>query len=133
MDMVVMAKKKRNSVRSFRLTNDTWQYVLFIRLGGTKEQAVEWFEKKFGEPAMFASGSDQPRLLGSCIYRDDEKSHLIWFADKSPGAGIVCHEALHSTAHALRASGLGPLTLENEEAYAYLQMWTVMQIARRVW
>ncbi|WZO97327.1 hypothetical protein EP7_004352 [Isosphaeraceae bacterium EP7] len=125
-------KKKRPAkrIRSFKIENDVWQYVLFVRVGGTREQAESWFDKTFGEPQSLA-------WLSKCrnattFYRTDERSHLIWF-DAKPGGGIVSHEALHSVQHVLSHSGLGPLSEATEEAYAYLLGWTVMQIGLRLW
>lgn len=124
--------KKRNpkKIRTFKIQNDVWRNMLFVRLGGSGDQALKWFERKFGEnpkPTVVAESN------GSTIYDTGEKSHLIWFSEQKPSGSLVSHEALHSVKHVLTCSGLGPLTDETEEAYAYLLGWTVRQIGRKVW
>lgn len=124
-----LRKTKKPKVKTVRFVNDVWQYVLFVRIGGTKEQAVQWFEKRFDlKPAEF--GKDSSR--GCCIYANGESSHLIWF-DDIPGGALAAHEAFHSAVHIGIESGLSPVCEQNEEAYAYLIAWTVHEIGRRFW
>lgn len=124
-----MAKKRdAKRITAFKLENEVWQYALFVRVGGTREQALRWFERKLcGAPETEKSGP-----YATTFYRNDERSHLIWF-EEVPGGGTAAHEALHSVKHVLAHVGLGPLSDDTEEAYAYLLQWTVSEIGRRLW
>lgn len=118
-------KKTKPTVHRF--INDVYQYALFVRIGGTREHALRWFEKKFN----VAEHESKATVHGSMIFMDDERSHMIWLAD-AKNLGILAHEALHSVNHVMRGAGVGPMCEDNEEAYAYLLQWTVNRIAGAV-
>lgn len=123
---------KTPAVKTYRVINPLYNYALFVRIGGTWQQAHDWFVQKFGPP-----GAKDASRMGRCkhattFYAEGEPSHMIWFDDR-PGAAIVAHEALHSTVHLMKTIGMGPLCEENEEAFAYLQMWVVAAIGDRLW
>lgn len=125
-----MSRKKRERVKTYKIINQTWQYALFLRVGGTVEAATRWFDKKFD-----VDSDDSANISADArtSYVTDERSHLIWFKHHCPGAGLIAHEAFHSTKHVLTHAGLGPLNDETEEAFAYLLMWTVREIGQRIW
>lgn len=105
-----------------RIVNETFHYALFVRVGGTKESAIRFFERKFRP-----DGGDtraQASAIGSVIFADYERSHVCWLSDEA-NLGVVAHEALHSVSHVMRHAGVGPMCEQNEEAYAYLLQWTV--------
>lgn len=115
------------AVRTFALHNEVWCYTLFIRIGGTREQAERWIDRKFKKNGKIREGP-----TATTFYLDSERDHLIWFLER-PGTGIIAHEAFHSVLHVCRHLRLGPPCDANEEAYAYLIEWTARQIARRVY
>lgn len=123
---------KKNAVKSFRLDNLVWQFSIFVRVGGTKEQAHDWFCKKFEIEEAGWLDSEQSATNARCFFNGDKTDHLIWF-NAVPGASVLAHEALHSAHHVLTRKGLGKLSDETEEAYAYLIQWIVRQIAEKVW
>jgi hypothetical protein len=118
---------KRKKLKTFSFVNPIYDYRVFIRVGGTKDEAITWASKKFD--CNF--GSSKPSQACAFLPEDDS-SHMIWFKD-IPGGGVVSHESLHSAAHVLRHVGVGPLTDETEEAYTYLTGWTAREIGRRLW
>lgn len=115
-------------VRTKKITNQVYPFALFLRLGGTKEQAAKWFEAKFEiqEYETYRSA------MATTFVLTNEPSHLIWFKEV-PGAPIIAHEALHSVKHILSTMGLERLQDANEEAYAYMMQWTVNQIVEWMW
>jgi hypothetical protein len=121
-----MASKKRTKVSTHRIVNDTFQYALFVRIGGTREGAIQWFEKKFSAERPEVQNVNGP--TGTTFYKNYETSHLIWFAE-TPTPGITAHEALHSVRHVLTTIGFPEMCEQNEEAFAYLLQWTVNRIA----
>lgn len=114
-------------VVSFRIQNDTWNYVVFVRIGGTIHEAEEWFEKKF----QTGEREYRPFSNARMIAIEGEKSHLLWF-ERTPDEGRLAHEAFHSVAHVLRESGLRSMRSSNEECFAYLLEWTVNEIALKI-
>lgn len=114
---------KKHKPTVHRFINDVYQYALFVRIGGTKEGAVRWFEKKFN----VAEHESMATVQGSTIFLDEERSHMIWLADLN-NIGILAHEALHSVQLVMTHAGVGPMCKQNEEAYAYLLQWTVNRI-----
>lgn len=122
--------RKKQKIRRFRIQCDLYPYAVYIITGGTKQRAIDWFDVKFkGEKKTKITEATH----GSMIFMEQEMSHVIWFLGPKPGAGIVAHEAFHSACHVLRLVGLGPLDEKNEEAFAYLLMWTTVEIGRKVW
>jgi hypothetical protein len=128
-----LKRKLKPRLRTFRIQNPVWQYVLFVRAGGTRDEAERWFRRQFGEPPEVSSDGQLWATSAMTFSRRTEKSHLIWFESLKPDGAIVAHEAVHSVTHALQASGLAPLTEQTEEAYAYLVQWTVKVIGDRLW
>ena len=127
--------RKKNKIITFKLINPVFLYAVFIRIGGNKEDAIKFFEKKFEIEASEISARNQNEsacLAGSTIFSDGESSHLVWF-DSVPGAGIASHEGLHSTIHALTECGLGPIDENNEEAYAYCLQWFLRKLGEKIW
>lgn len=124
--------KKKQKIRRFKLECDVYPYALFVITGGTKQQAIDWFDVKFKGRKDTIVEEDE-NLQGSMIHLDNELSHLIWFKDSKPGGAIVAHEALHSVCHVMKVLKMGALCENNEEAFAYLLMWTVKKIGNRVW
>ncbi|MDX1463960.1 MAG: hypothetical protein R3359_12955 [Marinirhabdus sp.] len=122
-------KPKKTAIRTFKVVNDVWSYAIFVRIGGSVEQAAKAMDKLF--ESSFAEDNSNPHALARCFLLDNEKSHLIWFRE-SPGAGLLTHEVLHSVHHVLDCSGM-QLNRETEEAYAYLIDWTVRQIGFKIW
>lgn len=123
---------KRKKLRTFKITNPVYQYIVFIRIGGTVEEAEAWFFKKF-EIAPENRGATASCCHARTLFFDNERSHVIWF-DSLPGAGVVSHEAFHSVNHVLRHCGVkAPMEYENEEIWAYLLTWTVQQIGGKIW
>ena len=131
-------KKKKNKkkissslakTRTFKIENPVWSYVIFVRVGGSDEQAAKATDKLFGSNIH----DDGPGLdaAGRCFLPGGEKSHVIWFKN-IPGVGLLSHESFHSVHHVLQLSGLA-LNNETEEAYAYLLDWTVKEIGFRIW
>ena len=137
-----MKRKRKPKSVCFKLSNLVWQYALFVRAGGTEEQAERWFRRAFQVPdAEFSQvRKSRTRTLAHDVgtsattwTKQDEKSHMIWFEACQPSASIVAHEAVHSASHVLGTSGLAPQVPETEEAYAYLVQWTVGSIGNRLW
>lgn len=92
-------KKTKPTVHRF--INDTYQYALFVRIGGSREDALRWFEKKFSAEQPDVRDGSGP--TGTTFYKKYETTHLIWFAE-TPTPGITAHEALHSVRHVLITS-----------------------------
>lgn len=129
-----MAKKKRRQPYQFRIINETWQYAVIVRIGGTEEQTMKAFERHFpsDNPDKLKASRKATRLAGRTIYRDGESCHMLWFPS-IPNGGIVAHEAIHSALHVFRVKGMNALPPDSEEALCYLVQWTVNEIGRRVW
>lgn len=133
-----MKTKPKPKIVRFSKVNDVYQYRLFVILGGTGKEAERWMLKKFKADKVNSSPDDEPaspekRNRGATLYLPGESSHVLWFSLLSPGAGIISHEALHSVHHISRVIGLGGLTDDTEEAYAYLVAWTVTAVTGRAW
>ena len=128
--MVKRKTPKKIKVKTYKVLNPVYSYALFLRIYGTKEEALSWFDKKFEceQPAVNNLSAKE----GSFIFTPSKRSHLLWFGD-IPGGGLAAHEALHSVKHVLEHAGLGPLNNDTEEAYAYLLDWTVRQIGCKLW
>jgi hypothetical protein len=115
-------------VREWKIVNPVYHYVILIRQGGTLKQAIAWAKKKLGCEFRIKGHV----TVGRIFIKDDEITHCIWFPEK-PGGGTVAHEAYHSIMHVMESVGMERPTRENEEAYAYLLAWTVIEIGRLLW
>lgn len=116
---------KERAIRTFKLINRVWQYALFVRIGGTQDQAKKWFVKKFNADPTLQSGPE-----GTVFYLRDTSTHVMWFSGP-PSPALCAHEAFHSVLHVLTFKGLGPPSDTTDEAYAYLIQWTVENILSR--
>lgn len=112
--------------KTFRLTNETWQFYTTVRVGGTEAEAEKAFSIIMGEKPKALSVT-----AGTFNYREGEKSHMIWFKGV-PTPGICAHEALHAVTHVMKEAGMGRLNDDNEEAFTYLLQWLVDEIMKRV-
>lgn len=126
-----MAKKRTPKLKSFKIENPLYSYVVFIRVGGSRDAAIAWTEKKF-KGKVWPLNSVLSRDNATCFFLEGEPSHVIWFSAE-PRASMIAHEAFHSSYHVLKTAGMGALDEGNEEAYAYLIQWTVSEITKRVW
>lgn len=115
------------TVKAFKLDNEVWAYTLFIRIGGTREQAEQWLDKKFKRKIETRKGP-----TATTFFHPELRDHLIWFNEK-PGCGLIAHESFHSVMHVLGHCRLGPPCEANEEAFAYLIGWTAKEIARKAY
>lgn len=119
--------------KTFRFFNDTWQFEIVLRIGGTHEDASSHFDRLIdGRPSGSKSWrpGTQIKNYAAVFMSRGEKGVLVWFAE-APDPGVCAHEAIHAVAHVMRESGLGPLNEDTEEAYAYLIQWLVDEIMRR--
>lgn len=122
---------KKKKPRIFQLNNPLYHYTVFIIIGGSRDEAIKWFENKFETQPTEVSSKGKCRNA-TTIFADGIRDHIIWF-DKIPGASIVAHEGLHSVIHALIESGMGSLCEANEEAYAYCLQWLTQKIGEKIW
>jgi len=116
--------------RSWTVTNDVYGYDLFLRVGGSAVAANRWVDKLLGTDSE-CNEEDEASTAAVTFTSESNTSHAIWFRDK-PDAGTVAHEAVHAVYHVFRNIGIGELSSENEEAFAYLTDWTVRQIWSRI-
>jgi len=114
---------------SFKIVNDTWNFVSYVRIGGTVEEAKKAFDRLVGPSDVKNALTDS--TWATFFWAHGKKSHLLWFAD-NPTCGLLAHEALHAAYHVLREAGVGPLNDDTEEVYTYLVQWIVDGIANGV-
>jgi hypothetical protein len=109
--------------REFAIKNETWGFWVLIRIGGTRESALDRFKRWVG--GIYSPPKNGPEA--TTIQKLGESSQLIWFRRK-PRASVIAHEAFHVAYHVMDVQGCRPLTESNEEAYAYLLEWVVAEI-----
>lgn len=127
-------KPKTPTGRRFEFRNGTWDYCLWVQIGGDTKEAARWFSEETKlelQPILDVLGEQGP--YGGCVIRNPAYSdHLMWLQE-DPCHSTVAHEALHSVHHVLSRVGLGPLSDATEEAYAFLVGWTVRMISSKLW
>lgn len=116
-------------MKTYHADNDLYGYRLYLTVGGDSNKAARWLADKLGEDYTDIEHS-QPaaRTIYSPLHRD----HMIWF-EQTPVGSCAAHEAFHSACHVMRYVGIGTLSKDSEEAYAYLIGWTVAQIGNKFW
>lgn len=120
------AKSKIRKLRRWIFRNDTWLFEIALVVSDDKEAAAKHISKIIQNEAEI-----DPAKIGMTWTVGGGLS-VIWLPERA-GAGIVSHEAFHATRYILECKGLGELSDETEEAYAYLLDWIVRQIGRRIW
>lgn len=123
---------KTKPLKSYRIQNDVYSYVLYLLAWGTQDKANAWATKKLEPNQPFDLFNEY--MQGRCYFVGDGKSHVLYLPyGDGTGIGTVAHEALHSVHHVLSRSGMQALSDETEEAYAYLMDWTMREIVRRIY
>jgi hypothetical protein len=112
--------------RTFSVRNETWEFVLHVRIGGDEYSADQWSARIFRLPAR--DRGDAPSD-GTCYCVNGRADVAIWL--RRADAQLVAHEALHLVAHVMHTVGMEPMSIRNDEAYAYLLGWVVSEITQR--
>ena len=138
-------RKKRRPLRKsskrvvFTLNIPSWEADILVVCGGDYATAYKLFIQKLKKRNAVGKefseiDEDTPGefVMGRTLLLKEFRGLGLWFRDKSPGGGVLSHEAFHATHHILSSAGV-ILNQGSEEAYAYLLMHIVKTIARKVW
>ena len=112
-------------IRSFRLTNTTWNADIGVRVEGLYKSAHLWAQRELEAELEYRKDSQN---MAGCCWR--AHGHVaIWFRE-IPTLEFIAHESVHAVVYLLHIRGIDPLTEDSsiEEVYAYFLGWLIPEI-----
>jgi len=109
---------KTKKPRHFEIYIPIYHLTIYVRLGGTTQQAYNYASKKLDySPPLQDDGSD---ASGKFLAVPGKNDLCLWFKELKPSISCVVHEIFHAVCYIYQVRGIWPLTESNEEAFAYL-------------
>lgn len=122
--------KKKSKAGFLIIEGDVWPYDVVVALGTTKEQFIEYTDRKF-VTALSKEDKDKLKFDGQGMtVMLSNFATIMWLKDypETPkGFGILAHEIFHVADVILWKAGLN-LSQDSDESWAYLIDWLTRRI-----